>query len=254
MASGENSKTDSQVGSEVTAVDDSFAAQVLASLAWNQPPLSWLTTEQQSRVEELGEVLRYKLGEKIWSSFSTEYQFLIVSGKVRWRDEKTSQPIGTIDAGSWFGDLKKSVVDYKAVAASKEVIVVRWETAIWEELTTPQIVEFWREDGLETSKKTSEKTIDAGLTHNGLISQQINTEVTGEETTEQTITNQQFQDQPNPPKIPELAVNKSGYSGDTEPQSNHSPRQEYSYSSTRQSLVNLTLPPQGLNSCSLPIC
>ncbi|KST67546.1 peptidase domain-containing ABC transporter [Mastigocoleus testarum] len=258
MASGENSKTDGQAGSEVTAVDDSFAAQVLASLAWNQPPLSWLTTEQQSRVEELGKVLRYKLGEKIWSSFSTstEYQFLIISGKVRWRDEKTSQPIGTIDAGNWFGDLKKSVVDCKAVAASKEVIIVRWETTVWEELATPQIVEFWREDDLETPEKTSEKlsekTLDRGLSDNGLISKQTNTEIRDEEFTEQAATNKQAQTQLDLSKVQELAVNNSNYSGDTEPPSNHSSRQEYSYSSTRQSLLNLTLPPQGLNSAAYP--
>ena len=252
MGSGQNSKTNSQAGSEVTAIDnDSSLATVLASFGWNQPPLCWLRSEQQSRVEKLGEVLRYKLGEKIWSSFSTGYQFLIVSGKVRWRDESTSEAMGILESGSWFGDLKKLVVDCKAIAASKEVIVVRWETAIWEEFATPQIVEFWQE---EDSSRGSQTVIDQGST-----SQQTDTEVTNGQVINGKATNGQVQNQqlknqsrlPNQSRL-EVEVNKSNYPNNIESPFKHPSNQKYSYSSTQQILVNLTVPPKDWNTTAYP--
>ncbi|MDZ8138711.1 MAG: type I secretion system permease/ATPase [Nostoc sp. DedQUE04] len=145
MASRENSKTDSQVTSELKTLDnESLRLKVLASLPWNQPPLSWLTPEQQSRLENECQTRQYRLGEKIWSNDVGGYQFLIVAGKVRLREEGVGKPIAALDVGDWFGDFQKLSADFKAVAASKEVIVVYWDTALWAEFSHPQIQEFWQ--------------------------------------------------------------------------------------------------------------
>ncbi|WP_414514437.1 type I secretion system permease/ATPase [Nostoc sp. PCC 9305] len=145
MASRENSKTDSQITSELKTLDnESLRLKVLASLPWNQPPLSWLTPEQQSRLENECQTRQYRLGEKIWSNDVGGYQFLIVAGKVRLREEGVGKPIAALDAGDWFGDFQKLSADFKAVAASKEVVVVCWETALWAEFSHPQIQEFWQ--------------------------------------------------------------------------------------------------------------
>ncbi|MBN3889450.1 MAG: type I secretion system permease/ATPase [Nostoc sp. JL31] len=145
MASRENSKTDSQVTSELKILDnESLRLKVLASLPWNQPPLSWLTPEQQSRLENECQTRQYRLGEKIWSNDVGGYQFLIVAGKVRLREEGVGKPLAALDAGDWFGDFQKLSADVKAVAASKEVVVVCWETALWAEFSHPQIQEFWQ--------------------------------------------------------------------------------------------------------------
>ena len=145
MASRENSKTDSQVTSELKILDnESLRLKVLASLPWNQPPLSWLTPEQQSRLENECQTRQYRLGEKIWSNDVGGYQFLIVAGKVRLREEGVGKPLAALDAGDWFGDFQKLSADVKAVAASKEVVVVCWETALWTEFSHPQIQEFWQ--------------------------------------------------------------------------------------------------------------
>ncbi|MEH2170956.1 MAG: type I secretion system permease/ATPase [Nostoc sp.] len=145
MASRENSKTDSQVTSELKILDnESLRLKVLASLPWNQPPLCWLTPEQQSRLENECQTRQYRLGEKIWSNDVGGYQFLIVAGKVRLREEGIGKPLAALDVGDWFGDFQKLSADFKAVAASKEVVVVCWDTALWAEFSHPQIQEFWQ--------------------------------------------------------------------------------------------------------------
>ncbi|MBN4002552.1 type I secretion system permease/ATPase [Nostoc sp. LPT] len=145
MASRENSKTDSQVTSELKILDnESLRLKVLASLPWNQPPLCWLTPEQQSRLENECQTRQYRLGEKIWSNDVGGYQFLIVAGKVRLREEGVGKPLAALDVGDWFGDFQKLSADFKAVAASKEVVVVYWDTALWAEFSHPQILEFWQ--------------------------------------------------------------------------------------------------------------
>ncbi|MEH2320088.1 peptidase domain-containing ABC transporter [Nostoc sp.] len=172
MASRENSKTDSQITSELKILDnESLRLKVLASLPWNQPPLCWLTPEQQSKLQNESQTRQYRLGEKIWSNDVGGYQFLIVAGKVRLRDdsrdksakpsnalsqEGVSKPLAALEVGDWFGDLQKVSTDFKAVAASKEVIVVCWDTALWAEFSHPQIQEFWQvlPVGMEGEKET----------------------------------------------------------------------------------------------------
>ncbi|MGI2901770.1 type I secretion system permease/ATPase [Tolypothrix sp. VBCCA 56010] len=144
MASRENSKADSEAASELKlGENESLKISVLATLPWNQPPLGWLTPEQQSQLQNRSETRRYKLGEKIWSKQEGIYQFFIVSGKVRLREEGVGTPLATLEAGDWFGELHSSSVDFKAVAASKEVVVVRWDKALWAEFSTPQIEQFF---------------------------------------------------------------------------------------------------------------
>jgi ATP-binding cassette subfamily B protein len=68
MASRENPKTNGKIAGELKLLgEESSENSVLASLPWNQPPLCWLTPEQQSRLQQVSETLRYNLGEKIWS-------------------------------------------------------------------------------------------------------------------------------------------------------------------------------------------
>ncbi|MEH1907371.1 MAG: type I secretion system permease/ATPase [Nostoc sp.] len=157
MASRENSKTDSQITSELKILDnESLRLKVLASLPWNQPPLCWLTPEQQSKLQNESQTRQYRLGEKIWSNDVGGYQFLIVAGKVRLREEGISKPLTALEMGDWFGDLQKLPGDFKAVAASKEVIVVCWDTALWAEFSHPQIQEFWQvlPVGMEGERET----------------------------------------------------------------------------------------------------
>lgn len=151
MASRENSKADSQITSELKILNnESLQVNALAAVQWNQPPLCWLTPEQQTQLQNQSEIRQYRIGEKIWSTATGGYQFFIVAGKVRLRTEvrnlkeDVGKPLAALQAGDWFGDLQKLAVEYKAVAASKEVIVVCWNTALWLEISTPQITQFWQ--------------------------------------------------------------------------------------------------------------
>ncbi len=176
MASRENSKANSESTSELNILNnESLHLNVLASLPWDQPPLSWLTPEQKSRLQSQSEIRQYRLGEKIWSDEAGGYQFFIVAGKVRLRsevrvaastdgkftEENIGKPLAALEAGDWFGDLQRLSLDCKAVAASKEVVVVCWETVLWFEISNPQIEEFWqgpledREEHKETFSHSS---------------------------------------------------------------------------------------------------
>ncbi|MDJ0616435.1 MAG: type I secretion system permease/ATPase [Calothrix sp. MO_192.B10] len=148
MASRENSKIDGQTANEINAGDDeSLHIRVLASLPWNQPPLSWLTVPQKSLLKDNLQILKYNLGAKIWPTTTTGCQFLIVSGSVRLREETQGKPLVRLQPGEWFGDLNNYPTDCKAIAANTEVVVVVWDTDLWAELSTPQIEDFWQSPG-----------------------------------------------------------------------------------------------------------
>ncbi|MBW4689278.1 MAG: type I secretion system permease/ATPase [Komarekiella atlantica HA4396-MV6] len=184
MASRENSKADSEITSELTILDNESLLSVLASLPWNQPPLTWLTPEQKSRLQNQSQIRQYRLGEKIWSNGTGGNQFFIVVGKVRLRkelrgnfgEENIGKPLAALEAGDWFGDLQKLSVDCKAVAASKEVVVVCWETALWDEVSNPQLEEFWqgtleeKEKGTETEGGTFSRSPTSLLPHSSTAS------------------------------------------------------------------------------------
>ncbi|MEA5551612.1 type I secretion system permease/ATPase [Anabaena cylindrica UHCC 0172] len=149
MARGENSKSDSKITSELNILDNqSLEVNILAAMPWDQPPLCWLTPEQKTQLKNQSEIRQYKLGEKIWSQAAGDNQFFIVTGKVRLRDD-VSKSLATLQEGNWFGDCQKLFIDCKAVAASKEVVVVCWSSALWAKFSTPQIDEFWNLTGEE---------------------------------------------------------------------------------------------------------
>ena len=138
MASRETSKNGRQASSELRVDDQS------KSLPWDKPPLCFLSPEQQILFKDRAETRRYTLGEKIWSIDSSKDQFLVVSGKVRLREEGDFKPLATLAVGDWFGDLLDSR-QFKVIAASKEVVVVRWDVALWTEAQSSEIDRFWHQ-------------------------------------------------------------------------------------------------------------
>ncbi|MEM7725776.1 MAG: type I secretion system permease/ATPase [Cyanobacteria bacterium P01_A01_bin.45] len=147
MASRQNPKTESQAGSELTASDDPYLQEnVLASLPWDKPPLCWLNEEEANYLQQQAEILHFRLGERIWSQAMAQFQFFIVTGKVRLREESTSASLGTLEAGDWFGDLQKLPLECKAIAAGKEVTVLRWNAEVWTALSKSEVEKFWQGD------------------------------------------------------------------------------------------------------------
>lgn len=114
---------------------------LLANVAWDNPPLNWLSSAQQVQLKDQAKPRSHKLGEVIWSTESTGSQFLIVSGNVRLVPSEGKPTL--LKPGDWFGDLLNLTDQWKARAASKEVVVLEWSTAVWEALSTPEINQFW---------------------------------------------------------------------------------------------------------------
>lgn len=119
----------------------------ILTIDWEKPPLCWLSPEQQLQFNQKAQVCRYKLGEKIWSSDDTSDSltgyFLIVAGKVRLKQEDSTQSIATLGIGDWIGDWLKTEISIKAVAASKTVEVIRWDNALWNSISSSPIQQFW---------------------------------------------------------------------------------------------------------------
>jgi HlyB family type I secretion system ABC transporter len=113
------------------------------SIPWDVPPLALLSPEQQVRFKEQAQIRRYTLGEKIWSTDSPGEQCLVVAGKVRLREEGVAKPLATLGVGDWFGDAIALSGLFKAVAAGKDVVVVCWNVALWQEATSPELDRFW---------------------------------------------------------------------------------------------------------------
>lgn len=154
MASREDSKAYSQIASGLTTNDRDLHSEVLASLPWEEAPFCWLTPDNKNVLKNSAETSRYGLGEKIWSRTSPGLHYFIVTGKVRLREEETSKPLATMEAGDWFGDLLLCAVDCKAVAASKEVIVVSWKVETWQKLSNPSVDAFWEGSTTESVSET----------------------------------------------------------------------------------------------------
>jgi ATP-binding cassette, subfamily B, bacterial len=144
MASREDSKVNGQAASRLTAADqEELRERVLASIPWDEAPFSCLSPQGRDLLRNNLEIRRFAIGEKIWSKDIRGFQHFLVIGKVRLREEETSIPLATLDAGDWFGDLLSSAVDCKANAASKEVIVASWITSLWDEISTSEVRAFW---------------------------------------------------------------------------------------------------------------
>lgn len=136
MVSTKNSRKRSTVSS-ITVADQ------ISQIVWQDLPLCLLSPEQQTQFKNLARTSRYILGEKLWSTDIPGKQFLIISGKVRLKEESTNKSLATFTAGEWLGDLLELSGDIKAVASSKEVVVVCWDITLWEEIKSPAINEFW---------------------------------------------------------------------------------------------------------------
>ncbi|HEY9744306.1 MAG TPA: peptidase domain-containing ABC transporter [Coleofasciculaceae cyanobacterium] len=157
MASTEDPKDERQASSRVRVVNDEFLdTKIIASLPWDIPPLSLLNPEQQVQFRNQAQTTRYTLGEKIWSTDSLGEQFLVVAGKVRLREEGVRKPLATLVAGDWFGDLLKLSGSFKAVASDKEVVVVRWQTALWIDVASTEIDRFWKQALARIEPQTSD--------------------------------------------------------------------------------------------------
>jgi len=115
---------------------------VLDAIEWKKLPFCWLNADQQTELKCKSEIRQYQMGEKIWSQETGRYQFFIISGKVRLRDEM-NKPVVTLGDGDWFGNLQPVFKNCKAVAASREVKIIYWETSLWKEFNHPQIDQFW---------------------------------------------------------------------------------------------------------------
>lgn len=139
MASRENAKNDRQVSGRLNLTDES------AHLPWDKQPLCLLSPEQQTQLKNQAETQHYPLAAKIWSTDTPGNQFFIVSGKVRIREEGVARSLATLTAGDWFGDLLGLSGHFKAVASSKQVVVVRFSAAVWSEFSDPEINSFWKQ-------------------------------------------------------------------------------------------------------------
>ncbi len=59
------------------------------------------------------------------------------------RDEGESRVSTILSVGDWFGDLIGLSGQFKAVASSKDVVVARWDAALWSGVSSVEIERFW---------------------------------------------------------------------------------------------------------------
>jgi ATP-binding cassette subfamily B protein len=111
-------------------------------LRWSELPLCLLNPEQQIQVRNRAEICRYTVGNVIWSTDSPGSQFLIISGNVRLNEDEKSKSLATLTAGNWFGDLLELSGQFFAVA-KQDVVVVRWDAALWTRVSSAEINQFW---------------------------------------------------------------------------------------------------------------
>lgn len=75
------------------------------NLRSSELPLCLLSPEQQIGVRNQAEIRHYTVGNVIWSTDNPGNQFLIISGRVRLREDEKSKSLATLTAVDWFGDL-----------------------------------------------------------------------------------------------------------------------------------------------------
>lgn len=120
------------------------ATDPLPKLNWDELPFSLISPAQQVKLKVQAQVSRFQIGDKIWSTDAGE-QCLVISGRVRLREEGVDQSIATLKPGDWFGDCLELMGAYKVVAASSTVVVVRWRAELWQQVITPELEQFWFE-------------------------------------------------------------------------------------------------------------
>jgi ATP-binding cassette subfamily B protein len=116
-----------------------------AYFRWEELPFCLLSHPQQVQLKNYAETRCYTAGQVIWHTDNPGNQFLIISGKVRLREEGKSKSLATLVAGDWIGDLIELSGQFKAVASSKDVVVVCWNTAVWQDVASSEIHHFWQE-------------------------------------------------------------------------------------------------------------
>ncbi|MBE9178356.1 type I secretion system permease/ATPase [Oculatella sp. LEGE 06141] len=114
----------------------------LTNITWDAPPLSWLKPDQQIQIKNEAEQQRYALGEVIWSTEGPVGQLLVVSGNVRLVPDDGKSLV--LKPGDWFGDVTGLSNQWKARAASKEVVVLRWSVETWQAVASPELRQFWQ--------------------------------------------------------------------------------------------------------------
>ncbi len=120
--------------------------QATPELPWDTAPLNLLQPEQQVQFKHQAQTDTYKLGKKIWSTDRPGNVYLIIQGKVRLKEVGESQSLATLTTGEWFGDLLGLSGEFKAVAASREVKVVRWDAQLWQQVINSEIEQFWAKE------------------------------------------------------------------------------------------------------------
>ncbi len=109
-----------------------ISEEQLATLAWEHPPLCWLSATQQIQVRDGATPQHYRLGEVIWSTEDPGQQYVLLSGQVRLIPTEGKPML--LKAGDWFGDLPQLADQWKARAASKDVEVLAWDAELWDKM------------------------------------------------------------------------------------------------------------------------
>jgi len=118
------------------------------NLPWDKSPLSLLEDEQKLHFRQHAQVSRHTIGEVLWSSQTPGSQLLLLTGKVRLVQEKGTSALEPgksvlLKPGDWFGDALELTGQWKARAASKEVVVAFWQSDLWQEADSPTLHEVW---------------------------------------------------------------------------------------------------------------
>lgn len=121
----------------------------LATIAWDKPPLAFLTPDQQVHVTQQATLRDHRLGDVIWSTEDEPgHQYLVVSGNVRLVPADGKSLI--LKPGDWFGDLPELSDQWKVRAASRDVTIASWESKLWQDL-------------MQTGDRTQDGGLDRGV-------------------------------------------------------------------------------------------
>ncbi|MBD2123976.1 peptidase domain-containing ABC transporter [Trichocoleus sp. FACHB-262] len=118
------------------------------NLPWDELPLNLLEDEQKLYFREHAQISRHTTGAVLWSSQTPGSQLLLLAGKVRLVQTKGTSALEPgksvlLKPGDWFGDALELVGDWKARAVSQEVVVVFWQSDLWQEAASPLLDEVW---------------------------------------------------------------------------------------------------------------
>jgi len=118
------------------------------NLPWDERPLTLLEDEQKLHFRQHAQISRHITGEVLWSSQTPGSQLLLLAGEVRLVQTKGTSALESgksvlLKPGDWFGDALELVGDWKARAASKEVVVAFWQSDLWQAAGTVALNDFW---------------------------------------------------------------------------------------------------------------